>query len=102
MATKIVKKYQETILNSINEGVFTVDVNWQITSFNRAAEKITQVQKRDAIGRPCCEVFRASICENECALKRTLATGKPTFNITASIVTESGQQIPIRLSTALL
>jgi len=102
MATKIVKKYQETILNSINEGVFTVDVNWQITSFNRAAEKITQVQKRDAIGRPCCEVFRASICENDCALKRTLATGKPTFNITASIVTKSGQQIPIRLSTAIL
>jgi PAS domain S-box-containing protein len=102
MATKIIKKYQETILNSINEGVFTVDVNWQITSFNRAAEKITHVQKRDAIGRPCCEVFRASICENDCALKRTLATGKPTFNITASIVTKSGQQIPIRLSTALL
>jgi len=102
MATKIVKKYQETILNSINEGVFTVDVNWQITSFNRAAEKIIQVQKRDAIGRPCYEVFRASICENNCALKRTLATGKPTFNITASIITKSGQQIPIRLSTALL
>ena len=102
MVTKIVKKYQETILNSINEGVFTVDVNWQITSFNRAAEKIIQVQKRDAIGRPCYEVFRASICENNCALKRTLATGKPTFNITASIVTKSGQQIPIRLSTAIL
>jgi len=102
MATKIIKKYQETILNSINEGVFTVDINWQITSFNRAAEKITQVQKSDAIGRPCCEVFRASICENDCALKRTLATGKPTFNISASIVTKSGQQIPIRLSTALL
>ena len=102
MVTKIVNKYQDTILNSINEGVFTVDVNWQITSFNRAAEKITQVQKRDAIGRPCSEIFRASICENDCALKRTLATGNPTFNITASIVTHSGQQIPIRLSTALL
>jgi len=99
---KIVKKYQDTILNSINEGVFTVNRNWQITSFNRAAEKITQVQKSDAIGRQCCEVFRASICENDCALKRTFATGKPTLNITASIVTKSGQQIPIRLSTALL
>jgi len=79
MPPKIVKKYQDTILNSINEGVFTVDINWQITSFNRAAERITQVRKKDAIGRPCCEVFRASICENDCALKRTLATGKPTL-----------------------
>jgi PAS domain S-box-containing protein len=102
LAKKMVKKYQDTILNSINEGVFTVDTNWQITSFNRAAEKITQVKRSEAIGQPCCEVFRANICENDCALKRTLVTGKPIFNIMASIVTKSGRQISIRLSTALL
>ncbi len=102
MAKQIAKKYQDTILNSINEGVFTVDLNWQITSFNRAAEQITQVRNSDAIGRPCCEVFRASICENACALKQTLATGKPLVNVTACIVTESGKQVPIRLSTAPL
>ena len=102
MHAKIVKKYQDTILNSINEGVFTVDRNWKITSFNRAAERITQVKSSDAIGQPCCEVFRANICENACALNRTLATGQPTVNVTASIVTKAGDKIPIRLSTAPL
>lgn len=96
------KRHQNTILNSINEGVFTVDLNWQITSFNHAAEKITQVQCSDAIGRPCCEVFRASICEDACALKRTIASGKPLLNIRTCIVSESGRKIPIRLSTAPL
>jgi len=93
---------QDGILDSINEGVFTVDLDWRITAFNRAAERITGVSRRDAMGRPCCEVFRASICESTCALRRTLSTGKPIVNSTAYIVSHAGQRIPIRISTALL
>jgi PAS domain S-box-containing protein len=102
MASTLVERHQVTILNSINEGVFTVDLNLQITSFNRAAEKITRVQRGDALGRPCGEVFRANICENACALKRTLASGRPMVNVRAHIVNAAGIRIPIRLSTALL
>jgi PAS domain S-box-containing protein len=102
LPAKIANRHQDTILNSINEGVFTVDLSWKITSFNQAAEKITQVRNGDAVGRPCCEVFRASICENACALKKTLSTGKPMVNVRCHIVTGSGRKIPIRLSTALL
>lgn len=92
----------DPILDSINEGVFTVDRDWRITAFNRAAERITGVRKADASGRPCWEVFRASICERDCALKRTLATGKPVVNATASIISGKGECIPIRISTAIL
>ncbi|MGD8369280.1 MAG: sigma 54-interacting transcriptional regulator [Desulfobacterales bacterium] len=102
MQPKFQENHQQTILNSINEGVFTVDLNWRITSFNRAAEKITRVKSAEAIGRLCSEVFRADICEDACALKRTLTTGKPTVSITARIVTEGGFRVPIRISTALL
>ena len=66
---------EKTILDSINEGVFTVDLDWRITGFNRAAEKITHVSRKEAIGRQCCDVFRASICENACALRRTMSSG---------------------------
>lgn len=99
---KTVKRHQDPILDSINEGVFTVDLDWKITAFNQAAEKITQVRFDDAMGRPCCEVFRTSICENACALKKTLSTGRPLMNVRCHIITGSGRQIPIRLSTALL
>ena len=93
---------RDPILDSINEGVFTVDQEWRITTFNRAAERMTGVRRREAIGRPCCEVFRASICEQSCALKRTLNTGKPVMNATANIINATGERIPIRISTALL
>ena len=52
--------YRDPILDSINEGVFTVDLDWRVTSFNRAAEKITGIQQADAIGHRCSEVFRAT------------------------------------------
>ncbi|MCE5278470.1 MAG: sigma 54-interacting transcriptional regulator [Planctomycetaceae bacterium] len=90
------------ILDSINEGVFTVDLDWRITAFNRAAERITGVSARQAIGSACCDVFRASICETSCALRRTMTSGKPVLNATAHIINQHGQRVPIRISTALL
>ncbi|VFU12741.1 Transcriptional regulatory protein ZraR [anaerobic digester metagenome] len=93
---------QDVILDSINEGVFTIDRDWKITSFNRAAERITGISRDDAVGRACSDVFHASICENECALKRTLESGKPVVNATAHIVTNQGMRVPIRISAAIL
>ncbi|MGQ9633386.1 MAG: sigma-54 interaction domain-containing protein [Bryobacteraceae bacterium] len=92
----------DPVLDSINEGVFTIGLDWRIRSFNRAAERITGVRREEALGRPCSEVFRASICEHFCALKRTLETGKPVVNATAYILRAGGERVPIRLSTALL
>ena len=92
----------ETILDSINDGVFTVDADFVVTSFNRAAERITGVPRERALGRPCCEVFRADICEGECALKQTIATGKPVVEKSVLIVNSNAVQVPISVSTALL
>lgn len=92
----------QSILDSIADGVFTVDANWRITFFNSAAERITGVSAQEAIGKPCHEVFRATICESECALKQTMSTGKPLVNRMVDIVTASGDRVPISVSTALL
>jgi PAS domain S-box-containing protein len=90
------------ILDSVNEGVFTVDPGWRITAFNKAAERITGVAREHAIGKPCCDVFRATICETRCTLRQTMATGEPLLNATAHIVNREGRRVPIRISTALL
>ncbi len=90
------------ILDSIQDGVFTVDLNWKILSFNRSAEKITGVPKREAIGKKCCEVFRANICESGCALRDTLKTGNPVVDQKIYIINSDGTKIPVNISTALL
>lgn len=91
-----------TILDSITEGVFTIDSNWKITSFNRAAEKITGMNAEDAIGRNCSEVFHASICKTGCALKKTIATGKDLLDVKIFIKNHKGQSVPVSISTAIL
>jgi PAS domain S-box-containing protein len=92
----------DVILDSIADGVFTVNGEFMVTSFNRAAEDITGVGRREATGRPCCEVFRASICEAECALKETMQTGRPVVNRQVYILRSDGERVPISVSTAVL
>jgi len=93
---------QSVILDSINEGVFTVDLDWHITSFNQAAERITGIGRKQALGRLCSEILRADVCEKDCALKRTFNQGVPVVNATASIVNHLGKRVPVRLATALV
>ncbi|MFH1965899.1 MAG: sigma 54-interacting transcriptional regulator [Acidobacteriota bacterium] len=92
----------ETILESISDGVFTVNPDWIITSFNRAAEEITGVSREEAIGQPCADVFRSSMCGADCALRQTLKTGKPVIGRSGYIIDGAGDRIPISISTAVL
>ena len=78
------------ILDCVADGVFTVDADFRITSFNRAAERITGVPWEEALGSRCAEVFRADICEENCALKETLRTGRPVVNRAVHIVRPDG------------
>ncbi len=91
-----------SILESISDGVFTVDREWKITSFNRAAERITGVSRKDAIGQNCFEVFKSNMCESSCPLGKTMKTGKPLIDRSGYCVRKDGRRIPISVSTAIL
>src|SRR5664279_5116201 len=86
----VVLSATEAILESISDGVFTVDMEWVVTSFNRAAEEITGIPRKEAIGRRCGEVFRSSMCGAECALQQTLNTGKPVIGKSGYIIDSDG------------
>lgn len=94
--------FTEAILESISDGVFTVDMEWRISSFNRAAEEITGIGRNEALGRLCSDVFRSSMCGPECALKKTLKTGRPVIGTSAYIDDSTGGRVPISVSTAVL
>jgi len=91
-----------TILESISDGVFSVDRDWKISSFNRAAEAITGIKRTAALGRHCSEVFRSSLCGEQCALRETLHTGKPIIDKRCYFINSRGIKIPVTLSTAVL
>lgn len=97
-----VERAHDPILDSITEGVFTVDREWRITSFNHAAEEITGISRDRAIGKPCKDILRANICEGDCALANTMECGKPIVNRSITIVDNRGRRKPISITTALL
>ena len=92
----------ETILNSIADGVFTIDLDFNITYFNSAAQKITGVSGDQALGKKCFDVFRANICQTTCALGETMQTGKQSINLPINILNSEGDRIPASVSTSVL
>jgi len=94
--------FYRAILESISDGVFTVDKQWRITWFNAAAERITGIPRDEAVGRLCHEVFRSSLCETQCALRETLQSGKPVVQRAGFIVNAEGRRIPVTVTTSVL
>ena len=92
----------ETILDSVADGIFTIDRNRRITSFNRSAERITGYTRNEAIGKLCFEVFNAGICQNACALEEAIRTEKVIIDRPLKIITKEGKRVSITVSTSPL
>lgn len=95
-------RHHQIILDSIGDGVFTVDLGWRIMSFNKAAERITGIPREEAIGQLCYEVFRANVCEADCVLRHTITTEEPIRSMPVYIVRADKKRIPISVCTAVL
>jgi len=97
-----IQEHYQIILDSIADGVFTVDLDLCITSFNRGSEEITGISREEAIGRPCFEVLRASMCETGCLIRQTIDEKIPIINMPVYILRADKKRIPVSVTTALL
>lgn len=92
----------QMIFDSIADGVFTVDPEMRITTFNRAAEEITGFSAYEAVGRFCHEIFRTRVCLSACTLKEAQATGEAVVNRELDILDKKNRKIPISISASVL
>ncbi|MBN1336695.1 MAG: sigma 54-interacting transcriptional regulator [Deltaproteobacteria bacterium] len=90
------------ILESIGEAVFTVDLEWRVTSFNAAAERLVGLDRSEAIGMRCRDVFRADVCHGRCPLKGTLEGGPPARDLRVTVLDRHMREVPVTISTAAL
>ncbi len=67
-------KQQEIILDSTHDGMIAVNINEEVTLFNRSAEKITGISKSSASGKLIGSFLASS------QLSRVLSSGKPEIN----------------------
>lgn len=94
--------YASEILNSIVEGVFTVDKDLRITYFNEPAEKITGIGKEEALGQFCFEVLRSNVCERSCPIKECMKSPAGSVNMQVNLLSSEGKQIPVSINATVL
>jgi len=91
-----------SLVNSIADGVYTVDMNMHITAFSRSLERMTGFVEEEVLGACCRDVLQSSVCLTDCPLRWTLDNEKPIQNCRASLTNRSNQNIPVFISSELL
>jgi PAS domain S-box-containing protein len=92
----------ESVLDSVAEGIFTVDLEWNITFFNQAAGEITGIPPSQAVGQKCWEIFASNVCDGACPMRPCLKTGQPVRNKSGFLLRADGEKIAIGLSSSPL
>ncbi|WP_320170983.1 sigma 54-interacting transcriptional regulator [Maridesulfovibrio sp.] len=90
------------VLDSLADGVFTVDLDWNITFFNEAASRITGVPAEEAVGSKCWDVFHSSLCDGECALRSCMNGCGRISNKSIFFIHADGRKVPISISASPL
>ena len=80
------------LVEELPEGLFTIDANWKITNFNRAAAAITGYTRQETLGRQCWEIFRSAECRKKCPMRVAMERAQPQTEIEIVTLTRSGQR----------
>ena len=91
------------ILDSVTDGVFTVDKNLNITSFNKALENITGYSLEEALNKQCRDIFGSDICGTEgCPMAMAINSGFSPSIQNLKILNKAGEGVPVNIvATAL-
>jgi len=103
------KQYADNVLRSIADGVFTIDVQHRITSWNPGAEAITGLLASHVIGRLCAEVLHSDRCDSKslcdsagCPADRACAGRRPLPPVEVTHSYLGGRKVVMSLSAAPL
>ncbi|MBI4650082.1 PAS domain S-box protein [Candidatus Desantisbacteria bacterium] len=90
-------KELENIIQTIGEGLFTVNLEQKIVYFNHEAENITGYKREEAIGSTCVDILKCPECKINCEF---ILTGKTENNACrivreTNIINKNNEKIPI-------
>lgn len=92
---------RKLILDNLTEAVFTVDKTLHVTSFNKAAEIITGLQEKDALGKKCTELFETTSDDDFCIISQVLEQKRPMTKKTRQLLVDN-RLLPVMVSASPL
>ncbi|MBN2008708.1 sigma 54-interacting transcriptional regulator [candidate division KSB1 bacterium] len=99
---KLTRPLTDDILDSIGEGLFTVDKSFKINYFNAAAERITGLSRDEVLGRFCKHVFKSQLCFTNCPIAQVLEQNQGIYDRETRIPVKNDKSVPIRLNASVL
>ena len=92
----------DDVLDSIADGIFTVDLNLIVRSFSGRMERLTGIPAAEAIGRPCRDVLHGSKCDTDCPLRWSFAHGAVVDRCHEHVHLPDNRLLPVTITTAFL
>ncbi len=92
-------------LGRSGDGAFVIGAEGKIVVWNRAAERILGYTGREAIGRPCCDIFVGRddhgnrLCYQGCHVQNLIKLGEPVQSFDMQTRTKSGRSVWLNIST---
>ena len=95
-------EFSKQILDSIAEGVITIDKEFKIKFINKAAEEFSGLQIGELYNNICKRIFKSELCKDACPITKVIETGKNVYDCKSKIVNKDGVVIPIILNATVL
>ena len=90
------QQLKNDILDSFPVATLSMDLDLNITSFNKKAEELTGYSAAKAIGYPCHQILQSSRCSGgDCPLHFAQENRKNT-GLEAEIINRYGEHIPVK------
>ena len=86
------------ILDSVSDGIITIDPEMRIISFNRAASAITGFARDEAVGKRFSDVFSDELTEGSTLVRNALHKAEYVSDIERQIVGKAGQRRLVRIT----
>jgi PAS domain S-box-containing protein len=90
----------QAILESIADGIFSVNRDGEITHFNPSMEKITGFSSKEVLGKKCKSVLKGSACSSDCPVRWSVGEGERVETCRETITSCDGRAIPVHLTTS--
>ncbi len=87
------KNFNESIIQSMQSGLITLNLDNRITSFNASAEEVLGYKAREVYGRPLQEILTESVCDK--ILPNIADHGHSLLNREVTVPTKSGNEVHI-------
>ena len=92
----------QSVLDSLDEGVLTLNDDGVVIGINRAACAILGVERQEALDRGCPCLLGDEVCDEDSSLRRSIAERRPIRHLELEIITETGDRRILHIRTTVL